>query len=323
MTAAPSDTAARTGVPAPRTGDNPLVAFYRASRFARWLAHVGPSMFLIVGFMVLPIGLMFIYSFLQKASYGGVIWEFSTASYVQFFFEHDLDDSLIFNGAYLQIFGRSFALAVATTIICVLIGFPTALYMALQPERRRNLLVFLVTIPFWTNLLVRTYAWILLLRSEGVINSVLQWLGLTDAPLTLLYNDGANLIGLIYAFLPFMVLPIYASLERLDFRLVEAAYDLGANRWRALRRVVIPLSMPGIAAGSALVLIPALGAYVTSDLLGGGKAMMIGNLIQQQFGVSQNWPFGAALSFMLLAFVLIAMMLYTMRFGRQRPLAGV
>jgi spermidine/putrescine transport system permease protein len=314
---------ARTAMPAPGKRESGLAALYRRSVALRRLVLVGPSMFLIVGFMLIPIGLMFIYSFLQKAAYGGVVWTFSTASYVQFFFERDLDDSLVFNSAYLEIFWRSFVLSAVTTIACILIGFPTALYMALQPERRRNILVFLVTIPFWTNLLVRTYAWILLLRGEGLINTVLIQLGIIQQPLTLLYNDGANLIGLIYSFLPFMVLPIYASLERLDFRLVEAAYDLGANRWRALRRIVIPLSMPGIAAGSALVLIPALGSFVTPDLLGGGKAMMIGNLIQQQFGVSQNWPFGAALSFVLLAFVLLAMMAYTLRFGRQRPLTHV
>ncbi|WP_439815289.1 ABC transporter permease [Zavarzinia sp. CC-PAN008] len=298
------------------------VPFWRRP-WPRRVALVGPAMGLIIGFMVLPLVLMLIYSFLTRATYGGVIWELSTESYVKFLFERDLDDSLIFNEAYLSIYFRSFWLAGVTTILCVIIGFPTALYMALQSPARKNLLVFLVTIPFWTNLLVRNYAWVLMLRREGLLNGMLMGLGITDQPIPMLYNDTAILIGLTYSFLPFMVLPIYASLERLDFRLVEAAYDLGANRWRALRRVVVPLCMPGIAAGSALVFIPCLGAYVTPDVLGGGKALMIGNLIQQQFGASQNWPFGAALSFTLLAIVLLAMVLYALRFGREQALARV
>lgn len=293
-----------------------MIDYFRRTPAARRTALVSPAVGAILLFMVLPLGLMLIYSFLQRATYGGVIWNLSFQSYIQFLFEHDLDDSLIFNSAYLQIYARSFILAGITTVLCVIIGFPTALYLVQQSEKRRNILMFLVTIPFWTNLLVRTYAWILLLRREGLVDYGLQAIGVTDAPLGLLYTDVANLIGLVYSFLPFMVLPIYSSLEKLDFRLVEAAYDLGANRITALRRIVIPLAMPGIAAGCILVLVPCLGAYVTPELLGGGKALMIGNLIQQQFGASQNWPFGAALSFALLAIVLIALIAYSLRFGR-------
>ncbi len=293
-----------------------MIDYFRRRPAARRTALVSPAVGAILLFMVLPLGLMLIYSFLQRATYGGVIWTLSFQSYIQFLFEHDLDDSLIFNSAYLQIYARSFILAGITTVLCVIIGFPTALYLVQQSERRRNILMFLVTIPFWTNLLVRTYAWILLLRREGLVDYGLQAAGITDEPLGLLYTDAANLIGLVYSFLPFMVLPIYSSLEKLDFRLVEAAYDLGANRITALRRIVIPLAMPGIAAGCILVLVPCLGAYVTPELLGGGKALMIGNLIQQQFGASQNWPFGAALSFALLAIVLIALIAYSLRFGR-------
>ncbi|RJF88346.1 ABC transporter permease [Oleomonas cavernae] len=299
-----------------------MIGYFRRSPAARRAALITPGAGLIFVFMVLPLGLMLIYSFLERATYGGVIWTLSFDSYIQFLFDHDLDDSLIFNDAYLQIYGRSFFLAGVTTAICLLIGFPTALYMAQQEKSRRDLLVFLVTIPFWTNLLVRTYAWILLLRREGLVDSALQGIGLTDGPLGLLYTDTANLIGLVYSFLPFMVLPIYSSLEKLDFRLVEAAYDLGANKLTALRRIVIPLSMPGIAAGSILVLVPCLGAYVTPEVLGGGKALMIGNLIQQQFGASQNWPFGAALSFALLAIVMLALMAYSLRYGRAAVTEG-
>ncbi len=188
----------------------------------------------------------------------------------------------------------------------------------MQPERRRNLLLFLVTVPFWTNLLVRVYAWILLLRNGGLVDAGLQGIGLTDTGLGLLYTDNAVIIGLLYTYLPFMVLPIYSSLEKMDWRLVEAAFDLGANRWKALRRVIVPLAMPGIVAGCILVFIPALGSYIIPELLGGGKALMIGNLIQLQFGTAHNWPFGAALSFALLAFVLLAMLIYNLRFRAQR-----
>lgn len=299
-----------------------MIDYLRRRPAARRAALVSPAVGAILLFMVLPLGLMLIYSFLQRATYGGVIWQVSFESYIQFLFERDLDDSLIFNAAYLQIYARSFGLAAITTVLCVIIGFPTALYLVQQSPKRRNILMFLVTIPFWTNLLVRTYAWILLLRREGLVDYGLQSAGLTDEPLGLLYTDAANLIGLVYSFLPFMVLPIYSSLEKLDFRLVEAAYDLGANRLTALRRIVIPLAMPGIAAGCILVLVPCLGAYVTPELLGGGKALMIGNLIQQQFGASQNWPFGAALSFALLAIVLIALMAYSLRFGRAALTEG-
>lgn len=299
-----------------------MIDYLRRRPAARRAALVSPAVGAILLFMVLPLGLMLIYSFLQRATYGGVIWQVSFESYIQFLFERDLDDSLIFNAAYLQIYARSFGLAAITTVLCVIIGFPTALYLVQQSPKRRNILMFLVTIPFWTNLLVRTYAWILLLRREGLVDYGLQSAGLTSEPLGLLYTDAANLIGLVYSFLPFMVLPIYSSLEKLDFRLVEAAYDLGANRLTALRRIVIPLAMPGIAAGCILVLVPCLGAYVTPELLGGGKALMIGNLIQQQFGASQNWPFGAALSFALLAIVLIALMTYSLRFGRAALTEG-
>lgn len=267
--------------------------------------------------MLLPLLLMAYVSFLERGLNGGVRWSQHTVeAYISFLFERNLDDTLALNTDYLQIFLRSFWLSISTTFLALLIGFPTALYIALQPPKRRNLLIFLVTIPFWTNLLVRTYAWILLLRNGGLIDAALHDLGLSTGPLNVLYTPLAIAIGLTYSFLPFMVLPIYTSLEKLDFRLVEAAFDLGANRVRALTRVVLPLSMPGIVAGSILVFVPCLGAYVTPELLGGGKALMIGNLIQSQFGAARNWPFGAALAFALLSFVLIAMLAYLMLYRR-------
>lgn len=278
---------------------------------------IGPAIAIIGVFMVLPLGLMAYVSILERGEYGGVIWDDRTAeAYLAFFFERNLDGSLEINTDYMQIYVRSLGLSVITTLLALLVGFPTALYMALQGPRVRAILVFLVTVPFWTNLLVRNYAWILLLRNNGLVENVLRWLGLADGPIDVLYTPFAIGVGLTYSFLPFMVLPIYASLEKLDLRLVEAAYDLGAQRLQALRRVVIPLALPGIVAGSVLVFVPCLGAYVTPQLLGGSKSLMIGNLIQNQFGAARNWPFGAALAFVLLALVLIAMIAYALRFRR-------
>lgn len=286
----------------------------RKSLFNR-LALTSPAMIMLIVFLVLPLGIMFAVSIQAPGDYGGVKWgQHTVEAYINFLWERDLDDSLSFNADYLGIFQRSFWLSILTTLGCVLIGFPTALYLALQDERRRNLLLFLVTVPFWTNLLVRVYAWMLLLRNGGLIDEGLHGLGFSDASLGILYTDNAVIIGLLYTYLPFMVLPIYTSLEKMDWRLVEAAFDLGANRWKALKRIIIPLAMPGIAAGCILVFIPSLGSYIIPELLGGGKSLMIGNLIQLQFGTAHNWPFGAALSFALLAFVLLAMMIYSMRF---------
>ncbi|MEN0105501.1 MAG: ABC transporter permease [Pseudomonas sp.] len=284
-------------------------------QLGRRLLLSAPAMLTLLVFMLLPLGIMFVVSILQSGDYGGVKWgEYSFEAYRNFFYERDLDDSLVFNTDYLEIFQRSFWLSILTTVGCLLIGFPTALYLALQTERKRNLLLFLVTVPFWTNLLVRAYAWMLLLRNGGLVDEGLMGLGITEHGLGLLYTNNAVIIGLLYTYLPFMVLPIYTSLEKMDWRLVEAAFDLGANRFHALKRIIVPLAMPGIVAGSILVFIPSLGNYIIPELLGGGKTLMIGNLIQLQFGSSHNWPLGAALSFALLSFVLLAMLVYSLRF---------
>jgi spermidine/putrescine transport system permease protein len=222
----------------------------------------------------------------------------------------------VLNTDYLQIFARSIGLAATTAIVTLVIAFPVSLWMAFQPPHRRTFLLFIVTVPFWTNLLVRNYSWILLLRNGGVLDWVLMSTGLRHEPLNILYSPLATEIGLVYSFLPFMVLPVYVSLEKLDRRLVEAAFDLGADRLRALTRIIIPLSMPGIVGGLILVFVPCLGAFVTPALLGGGKSLMIGSLIQLQFGQSRNWPFGAALAFVLLALVLAALALHSLRYRR-------
>ncbi|TIU70863.1 MAG: ABC transporter permease, partial [Mesorhizobium sp.] len=217
---------------------------------------------------------------------------------------------LQFTPDFLIIYLRSFLFAAVTTVICLLLGFPTAYFMATRPPAQRNWWVLLITIPFWSNLLVRTLAIMFIIRDEGLINNALIGLGVIDKPITMLYTNFAIQLGLLYAFLPFMVLPLYSSLEKLDFRLIEAAYDLYATRRQVLWRVIIPLSKPGIIAGCLLVFIPALGAYVTPLILGGGIHLMIGDLIAQQFGSGRNWPLGCAQALILMAAVLVALYFY-------------
>ena len=282
-----------------------------------WLL-LSPAMAVIGIFGILPLSIALTYSFLDADTYGGVRWAFSTEAYVQLLFERDIfDETLVFNSAYLEIFWRSFLLAAFSTFAALLLGFPTAYFMATRPESQRDLWVFLITIPFWTNLLIRTFSMQLIIRDEGLVNVLLVGSGLVEKPLEIIYTDFAIGLGLIYAFLPFMVLPIYAALERLDFRLVEAGFDLYANRFQVLRRIIIPLAMPGIIAGSILVFIPGLGAWITPELLGGGKELMIGNLISLQFGSSRNWPFGSAAAMVLLAMVLVALVTYVRVTGRR------
>ena len=201
-------------------------------------------------------------------------------------------------------------LSFATTILCLLFGFPTAYFIATRSERWRDIWLFLITIPFWTNLLIRTFAIQEVIRNEGIVNSVMVGLGIIDAPLQIMFTDVAIMMGMVYVYLPLMVLPLYASIEKLDFRLVEAGYDLYANRFSVLRRIIIPLVKPGIIAGSILVFIPSLGAYVTPRVLGGGKNLMLGNLIELQFGQGRNWPLGAALSITLMVVVMAALLVY-------------
>lgn len=280
---------------------------------------LAPAVLTILLVGLLPLTVILVYSFLEPGTYGGVRWSFSGEAYVQFLFERDIfEDTLVFNSAYLEIFGRSLLLALAATVGALLVGFPTAYFIATRPAGTRNLWLFLITLPFWTNLLIRTYAMMLILRDEGVINIGLLGVGLIEQPLIMIYTDGAILLGLVYSYLPFMVLPIYAALEKLDFRLVEAAYDLYATRGKVLRHVILPVARPGIVAGCILVFIPALGAYITPQLLGGGKSLMIGNMIWQQFGTSRNWPFGSAAALILMTVVLVALLVYVRHAGRRR-----
>lgn len=271
-----------------------------------------PSLLVITIFGIVPLFVIAIYSFLDAAPYGGVNWKFSTDAYVGFLFSHDiLDDSLQFSPDYLEIYLRTFIYSLATTIVCLILGFPTAYYMATRPPEQRNWWVLLITIPFWSNLLVRTLAVMFVIRDEGLINGLLMKFHVIDKPIVMLYTEFAVMLGLLYSFLPFMVLPLYSSLEKLDFRMVEAGYDLYATKWKVLWRIIVPLSMPGIVAGCLLVFIPALGAYVTPLILGGGTHLMIGDLIAQQFGVGRNWPLGSAMALILMAVVLVALYFYS------------
>ena len=250
-------------------------------------------------FFIVPLLIVLLYSFLERGTYGGITWEFTLRNYQR-----------VTSGLYLGVVWRSIWLALITTVACLLIGYPLAFFIATSSSRWRNALLLLVIIPFWTNFLVRTYAWIVLLRTEGVFNVALQSTQLIDEPLTLLFTPFAVTVGLIYGYLPFMILPLYATMERFNFSLVEAAQDLGANDLRTFFRIVFPLTMRGVIAGSLLVFIPAVGAFVTPDILGGAKTLMVGNLIQNQFLKARNWPFGSALSMLLMAVVLVPVLIY-------------
>ncbi len=279
---------------------------------------LAPALVIIGIFGLFPLSISAIYSMLTPGTYGGVTWELSGEAYVQFLFERDIfDETLSFSTTYLQIYARSIGLALVATLGALILGFPTAYFIASKPREQRNFWLFLITLPFWTNLLIRTYAILLIIRDEGIINIGLMKVGIIDDPLNILYTDGAVFIGLIYSYLPFMVLPLYASLEKLDFRMVEAAYDLYANRFQVLRRIIVPAAKPGIVAGCILVFIPGLGAYITPELLGGGKKLMIGNLIALQFGSSRNWPFGSAAALILMVVVMMALLVYVRNASRS------
>jgi spermidine/putrescine transport system permease protein len=281
-----------------------------------WL--LTPAIATILIFMALPIAITTVYSVLTPAQYGGVIWEPSPEAYIRLLFERDIfDDRLTFNSDYLQILGRSVLQAGIATILCLIIGLPTAWFIATRPAGQKSFWLMLVTVPYWVNLLVRTIALLLILRDEGPINGALQSIGLTDGPLPLAYNNFAIGLGLVSSFLPFMILPLYAAIERFDFSLLEAAYDLHANRRKAFFAVILPILRPGLIAGGLLVFIPGIGSYLAPDILGGGKTLMLGNLIGMQFQGSRNWPFGAALSTILMAVTLVALIVIARRAARE------
>ena len=258
-----------------------------------------------------PLLVMLFYSFLTAGNYGGVEYKLSFDGWFNVFLYRDIfDDNLTLADAHVSIFWRSIRLSTMTTFACLFIGFPTAYFIATRPRQQRNFWLFLVTIPFWTNLLIRTFAIMEVIRNKGIVNNLLTGMEVIDEPIQMLYTDFAIMLGMTYVYMPLMILPLYASMEKLDFNLVEAGYDLYATRIRVLRKIIIPLIKPGIVAGSILVFIPSLGAFVTPRVLGGGKNLMLGNLIELQFGQGRNWPLGAALSITLLFIVMAALLVY-------------
>lgn len=285
---------------------------------SRWLLSA-PAIVIIFFAAVGPLFVMLFYSFMVKGDYGDVKFgQYSLDGWFSVFLQRDIfDDTITLADAHLSIFWRSVKLSLVTTVLTLLLGFPTAYFIATRPRHTREIWVFLVTIPFWTNLLIRAFAMQQVLRNEGILNSALMATGITDQPVQILYTDTAILLGMIYVYLPLMVLPLYASMEKLDFRLVEAGYDLYAGRFSVLWRIVIPLVRPGIVAGSILVFIPSLGAYVIPRVLGGGKNLMLGNLIELQFGGGRNWPLGAAISITLMVIVMIALLVYVRNASRS------
>lgn len=272
-----------------------------------------PSWVIIGFFLVLPVGMMLIYSFLTKEFRGGIIWEFSLAAYDQFFFDRGLfgDDPAKIEWTYISIFWRSIWQAGVATFFCLLIGFPTAWFIATRTGRNKSIWLFLITIPYWVNLLIRTISMKFLIRDTGPLNEWLLSIGVISEPLHMINTNFAVQLGLFYSYLPFMVLPIYASVERYNFALSEAAADLYATKYVTLRKIILPTVKPGIIAGCILVFVPSLGAFLAPDLLGGAKNFMIGSLIEEQFkGNAGNWPFGAAISMILLSMVLVVLTFY-------------
>lgn len=282
-----------------------LFAWLATRPTARGWSLLLPGLLFLLIFFLIPLVLMLVYSFMERGTYGGVEDGFTVASYQK------LADPL-----YLGIIWRTVLYSVASTLICLLLGYPVA-YAISRSGRWKNILLFLVVLPFWTSFLVRTFAMIFLMRGSGLINTWLKAIGL--GPWEMLYTPTAIIVGLVYGFLPFMVLPIYTSLEKIDPSLLEAAEVLGARPVSRFFRVILPLSWPGVSAGCLLVFIPSLGSYLTSDLLGGSRQMMVGNLVQNQFTTARDWPFGSATSFALMALVLVGVVFYLRTRDNKEP----
>ncbi len=272
---------------------------------------LSPAAFWLGIFFVIPLLFILAYSFGTSGVYGGITLGFNPGNYLK-----------VFDPLYLQIVGRTLLIATLNTLLCLALGYPLAYFIAFKGRKYRNVLILMVMIPFWTSLLVRAYAWVVILGGNGLANKALQFLHLTDKPLNLIFTPQAVTMGLVYSYLPFMILPLYAALERFDTRLKEAAQDLGASRWHTFWRVTFPISMPGVIAGSILVFIPSAGEFVIPDLLGGSRTVMVGNLIQQQFLNARDWAFGSALSIILAVLLIGAIMYYVRRVGTDQLEGG-
>ena len=259
---------------------------------ARALPFLGPGTLFLIVFMAIPVALLFVYSFFTRGRFGGVQFTFTTENFAKL-----LDP--VYSGVIVQ----SVGMAVVVTLLALLLGYPIAYAITRLPERWRTIALIAVVLPFWTNFLIRTYAWILLLNKAGIVNEALQGLGIIDTPLPLLYNWGTVAVGLLYMYLPLMILPLYASLQAVDPSVREAATNLGSSPWRVFRTITIPMSLPGALTGAIFVFVPSMSNFVIPELLGGGKMILIGNLIRDQFLEARNWPFGATLALVLTAFL--------------------
>ena len=272
---------------------------------------LAPVTFWLGLFFLVPLLFILAYSFGTSGIYGGITLGFNPGNYLR-----------VFDPLYLEIVGRTLVIALINTFLCLLLGYPLAYFIAFKGGSRKNLLILLVMIPFWTSLLLRAYAWVVILGGNGIANRALQFLGITDGPVNLIFTPQAVALGMVYSYLPFMILPLYAALEKFDIRLKEAAQDLGASRWHTFWRVTFPLSLPGVIAGSILVFIPSAGEFVIPNLLGGARTVLVGNLIQQQFLLARDWAFGSALAMMLAALLVGAIMFYVRKVGTDK-LEGV
>jgi spermidine/putrescine transport system permease protein len=276
----------------------------RENSRAQGLFLISPTNIYLFILIILPLILVTGLSFLSRGAYGQVIFKFNLTNY-----------SRLFDALYGKVMIFSLGVGLGTTVICLLVGYPLAYFLAHAPMKQRSLLLFLILLPFWTNFIIRIFAWMIILRSGGLLDSILQWLHITQAPLNILYTPTAVLIGMVYEFLPFMVLPLYTSLEKIENSLLEAAADLGAPPWRAFIRVTLPLSVPGMIAGTILTFIPAMGMFVVPDILGGAKTILIGNVIRNQFLTARDWPFGAAASMVLMIMTMVLTLYYTRKAG--------
>lgn len=294
----------------------------RENRSAQGTLLALPTMVWMMALLIIPLLLTLVISFGRRSPDGGVIYSFSLDNYLRLLgYSTDCESgaSACFNPLYVQILWRSLTLAFNTTVLVILMAYPLAYFIARAQPKRRNTFLFLVLIPLWTNFVIRVYAWMMLLRKEGAINSIIglaaHWLHIPFQPLELLYTPGAVLVGMVYEFLPFMILPIYTSLEKIDNSLYEAAADLGANAVKTFLRVTLPLSLPGVVAGTILVFIPVMGTFIVSDILGGRQVILVGNLIQRQFLDARDPTFGSAASLILMVLTLIVTYFYTRKFG--------
>ncbi len=283
---------------------------------------LGPVTLFLLVFFLIPLGIMVVTSFLTPGLYGGVEWRFYPDNFGRIlgFANPEFEE---YDPVYIGIFLRSIRIAAMTVGATLLVCYPAAFYISRLPDRWKNFCLFLITLPFFSSLIVRLFVWVMILRPTGLVNNALMATGVISAPLEMIYTDGAIILGMVYVFIPFMFMPIYASIEKLDWRLVQASLDLGAGPIRTFLRIILPLTAPGIAGGSIIVFIPALGNFVVPAVLGGAKVMMLGNLIEGQFLSARNWPFGSALAMMVMAVMLVLLLVYVILSGRRNASAAL